>query len=834
MDEAVAASAPSSDPTQILRPGAVSHIAGALGLLPRRENACCGTSLKQVLLQPIQNLLLIDYWSRRAEIDGPRAKAVLAQMAEDWTSSPPSRAFGLQRSETEDIGTDIVNASAVVAAAWRVTRLFAAEPSVRQSLVSALTHFSTQTLPTIRLAQIAAGPPQLATRALVDLGFDIDGLDFDGDGLGQPPTVAGTVGLDDDSILELIRPDHRFPKLVDTDTGLLPEGLHLIDIEKFFPALRCVEKALELLAKHAVEPPKQLTPATWNTGITGLSGGHCAGQVLEIHGTGFGAVQPAGVVLLLPRTKGWAPIIVAPADWTDDLIKVVLPADIASGAVGFGDAGYLGVYNAWVDQLNAIADELAHLPCAPEPLPELLDKWLAPPNGPHNMLLAGKARIEFFAANGQTSGNPYDAANVLTPGMNLLLEWKVVNASSVRVERVSADGPALLVTDPSQTSANLGVLNHTKPSIFRYKITARGPCGTPATQDLAVVASHRPMLRVDAIDIAQGWPAPLIKLVASKPTLVRVRVRHGLNGWGADQVPQVTGVLRLQNKWTAVTDFVEPAVVPPGDGAMIETAGATMTVPSDPAWQNIADTLNFLIPSHLVRVEERMTSIRVSVTGFGRISSFTGFSEDLVVPVQLPTFHLRKPLEIRYLPIRWGATPEPTDAECVQVLEQAMSRLPVPYVNLTPLWPGQIGVVDPRDVDEDEPFEDILDEFEERHNGNAIWVLMVRNPVPIPDTDRNLLGQAADIPSNVMITVLNPVTAAHELGHCLNQEHIRLCRADGGDSAAQWDGGQMTGVVVDWCTSSALAAPYDLMTYCLVRWPMPNRWQRLFDRVGAP
>ena len=194
-----------------------------------------------------------------------------------------------------------------------------------------------------------------------DLGFDLGdwepgplGLDLD---LGP---------FDSDVILDLIGRRHRFPG-PGVDGHWLPRRStrSTFDFDRVYPALRCIEEAARLLELHASPPPPQLTPATWFTGITRLElSGPCAGDTLAIHCSGFGATQPPGVVLLLPRVDGWAPITVPAANWSDTLITVTLPGDVISGPIGFGDGGYLAVYNAWVDQMNAVAVELANLPRA--------------------------------------------------------------------------------------------------------------------------------------------------------------------------------------------------------------------------------------------------------------------------------------------------------------------------------------------------------------------------------------------------------------------------------------------------------------------------------------
>ena len=76
--------------------------------------------------------------------------------------------------------------------------------------------------------------------------------------------------------------------------------------------------------------------------------------------------------------------------------------------------------------------------------------------GPVNMLTAGEVDILAFTANGGIDDEPALAANVLTPGTPLRLDWKVVNATQLRVQRIGTHGPPVNVTDPNQTSADLG------------------------------------------------------------------------------------------------------------------------------------------------------------------------------------------------------------------------------------------------------------------------------------------------------------------------------------------------------------------------------------------
>lgn len=786
------------------------------------------------LLRPVRNLQALVWLSAQAAAGESRAHIMLTAAADELIRAEHHcRSASLAESGVRPGGTEIATAAplhapTLVAAAWHVTYLFADAPQRRQALLDALIREAVATYPLALLTTTAPHPTP--TRAMMlapgDLGFD--------PGDWEPGPLDHDLDLDpfdSDAILDLIGSRHRPPRLVWTDTGYVVDHPgSTIDFDRVYPALRCVEEAARLLQLHANPPPPQLTPATWFTGITRLElEGPCAGDTLSIHGSGFGATQPPSVVLLLPRVDGWAPVSVPAGDWSDTLIRVVLPNDIISGPIGFGDAGYLAVYNAWVDQMNAVADELAQLPCAPDVQLPKLPRWLSPPTGPVNILTAGEAHIRMFTANGGIDYAPTLRQNVLTPGTPLRLDWKVINASMLRVRRTSADGPPVFVTDPMQTFADLGTVDHDEPSQFTYRLTARGPCGTRKQATISVYASQRPQLSIARISVEQGWSQPDgIRLVAGKPALVRVRVRHGLKGWGTNSVPWVTGTLVVSNKGTGTTDVIHPAVSSMAYAPMYEKVGASITVRPYPKWTNVDHTLNFVMPGNLTTDVERTAAVYVSVSNYGGIGGFAGFGQKLAAAVPLPTFHPRRPLDIRYVPVKWGVTNAPSDADCVDVIERALTLLPTPWANIAPLWPGQHWEKT-SGLNDADAFRDLLDDFVDMYHGSALWVLVV----PKGAGPGKIVGEADGIPSNVLVTEPRATAVAHELAHCLNQSHIRLCGAKGGDSPeGAWHGGNRAGVVVDLGSSVTLTNPLDLMTYCDGRWPVPKRWNRLFKWIG--
>src|SRR5262249_51794907 len=152
---------------------------------------------------------------------------------------------------------------------------------------------------------------------------------------------------------------------------------------------------------------------------------------------------------------------------------------------------------------------------------------------PFNHLRAGAAIIKSFTIN-------LEALHVAEPTDALTLAWDVVNAEQIQIVRTSSTGPLLngstvLNNPPASSSLALGAAGHAGPQRFTYHLTAVGPCGT-ADAEVAVIATKRPGLRIEQVEVTQGIQTipPTVRFVAQKPTVVRVTVRHGLNGWGGN------------------------------------------------------------------------------------------------------------------------------------------------------------------------------------------------------------------------------------------------------------------------------------------------------------
>jgi hypothetical protein len=293
--------------------------------------------------------------------------------------------------------------------------------------------------------------------------------------------------------------------------------------------IRCVIDVFRRIkARAAIAPPARPVRVTWTDGIASLStDGACAGDTLVIRGSGL--LVP-GAVLLLPFADGCRPVNVPAGRWTDTSITVTLPVGVVSGPIGFGDGAYIAAYDAWAAEQNRLAGEIEAIWCYHDDLPWVPPFGECPPDVGVNRLTAGAPIIDAFHANGQT-------LLVLEMGQSATLGWSARNVTQLRLERTSASGPAIggatVVTNPSSPVA-LGAFWFFTPTRCTYRLTATGPCGS-VFRDVTIIVSKRPALRIESAEVTQSIQTipHSVRLVASKPTIVRVTVRHGLSGLAA-------------------------------------------------------------------------------------------------------------------------------------------------------------------------------------------------------------------------------------------------------------------------------------------------------------
>jgi hypothetical protein len=613
--------------------------------------------------------------------------------------------------------------------------------------------------------------------------------------------------------------------------------------------IRCMITAFRLLQERAriaeLTRPMRPVKVTWSDGITSIeSGGACAGATIIIRGQGFPAHGTA--VLMMKDADGCRPVPVSASQWTSTAITVTLPAGVISGAVGFADAAYVAAYNAWADEQNRLGEEIRQLGC----IADSSITWIAPfrecpPLTPFNLLSAGDAIVDSFTANGLVDA-------LVEPGAGFQLAWTVRNAVSVRVERISASGPlfagATAVVNPAGTTYWMSAATYTRPVTYTYRITATGPCGS-ASREVRIAASRRPGLSIGAIEVTQGIQntANTVRLVESKPTIVRVTVNHSLAGFDTNAVPNVRGRIRVRRSNGVFSGWMDAAN---NSNPMAPNPGAQITVPATPQRNNTNDTLNFLVPpfwnSGTVAYE-----VEVRVAGYGAVGAFGGFSEQVSRITGSFSFQRRRTLELRYVRVTWSGS-TPTDQQCINTLRGAVPLLPTPTANIAAL--GGVGVQVP--TSNTAGRDGLLDDFDDQHNCSAWEAFWEWAGADCPDDDGAIWvlipgvffqGRAFDIPSNVCFTPPNDGPyAAHELSHCLNQKHVGLMcsngqQAQGGDAASAWpNNAQLVDVPFDVTRNTALTLAgtgvFDVMTYCGSpnnTWPMPARWDRLWNEIGG-
>ncbi|HLM20115.1 MAG TPA: family 1 glycosylhydrolase, partial [Propionibacteriaceae bacterium] len=260
--------------------------------------------------------------------------------------------------------------------------------------------------------------------------------------------------------------------------------------------------ALAQSASYAKEAAKAaLLQRTWATGITALTPSvGCAGTLVTIAGSGFGATQPAQTSVRFPRRGGGCTEArVAPGGWSATAIKAIAPLDVGDGCVGFTwtpdpplrPAGVAmlaeAVYSAAGEMETCIGlpamraaqllrDRGATLFAVRQSCPECLP-------GEVNRFRGGRPIIRSFTASASQllSGDPLD------------LSWRVENATSVEIRTRRVNGRRHELPDvPASLNSAQGtyhVANIPGTWLWRaeYELRAMNQCASPADPETARV-----------------------------------------------------------------------------------------------------------------------------------------------------------------------------------------------------------------------------------------------------------------------------------------------------------------------------------------------------------
>lgn len=605
-------------------------------------------------------------------------------------------------------------------------------------------------------------------------------------------------------------------------------------------ALRCAFAIDRLIAARGSEPPRPQRVLWWDN-ITSVTSDDPCGWAenpspIVIRGLAFGANQPPNVGLMLIIKGTCTPFHTVPfLTWSDDKITFRPPDYMTSGAVAFVDLDYVKAYDAWVDALNHAVNDLVSFGCGSR-APWLLREHFheCPGSTASNSIVLGDAFILSFEVNGEAhcTVDPEDA---------IVFSWNTLNATDVRLRRISATGPLLngqadIVGLPAQGTFVIPPPGHAVAEQWEYQLFAVGPCNA-AARSARVTATKHPRLLIHKVEVTQGIQTSTqsVRLVQHKPTVVRVTVRHQLDGWGNNEVAGVTARLRVLGQgWKSL--WVDAAN---GSLPMAPNPGTSIVVVGDPQEQNTNDTLNFRVPTSLCEGTRRF-EIEVRVAGFAAVGDFPGVSETISQVSYSTVFVPRRRIRVRYSRVKYGNSRAPTDVEARRTLTNAMLLLPTPGATLLPKQTDELDWSDSISLNTHLCREDVVQFFSDLFGDDE----------PAADELRNFWvyvlmrtgGEALSAPGRTCWTSTNSTTAAHELAHLLGHLHLEahFCNLNDQPHFAESADthpleGRLGGVAFDIARNSTVrgtAEAADLMTYCSHRWTSAHRWDRLWNQIG--
>jgi len=640
----------------------------------------------------------------------------------------------------------------------------------------------------------------------------------------------------------------------------------------------CEGMLIDALTGAAGNAPNR-APVAWADNIDSITlQGTCARNAMIIRGHDFGN-QPEGAQLIMSVNGNCAEVPVDPRFWNDTRIVVILPVGVSPGTVGFYNPLDLNIWNRWVSSVNGHASTvLVASKClgAPISLPTL-EPWPAqvpcPPNFGVNYVAVGLPIINLFEAISsiETDTGPVvlesgDRIRV-SPGENLALQWNVSNADTFMVELVSNVGLAFgrrdTIVDPVDDFYDFGSTSHNEPRLYEYRLTATGVCGS---QEATVVisASKRPNLSIDGIEVTHSIQTPenTVTLIENKRAVVRVQMSHQLNGFNdLLKLDGVRGRMRVISEGGQPTEWQDPingSGPPPAP-----TPGASIDVPATADFDraNTDDMLNFLLPAAWCRGSIRI-EVEATINNFAVPAGGVGFSETPDRSFGNINFERSELEPIRFLPAELeldGETiPRPSDQQCQDFLTETLKYIPTQNPVMSRL-PGSDVSFNIDSFTINTPFGEFSRSLSYDYAGNVLlrWIVISREvealsavfdgrpvdfdywAVLVPLGGPGLWGEAGGIPAREYITPMANDAGAHELAHCLNQEHLGVAcpngqQAPGGDDPDTWvGGGAVIQVPFDITANSTVTGAWDLMTYCNTTWTNVRRWNQIFNYINS-
>jgi hypothetical protein len=262
--------------------------------------------------------------------------------------------------------------------------------------------------------------------------------------------------------------------------------------------------------------------------------------------------------------------------------------------------------------------------------------------------------------------------------------------------------------------------------------------------------------------------------------------------------------------------------------------------------------------------------VELRVYDAGSSDGIEGYSESVRARFDGFQFRERKPIRIRFIPVTVepdatgtlnmaaGVSNPPTDEECRSLIEESLQQIPTTAESITRHDSYSIRISLQRTIIQTPfgAFSRSLD-YDIFGNTHLEWIRIIRICAFLDFTGQ-LCPEDDDaywaiiVPSEggwgrahigglEYLTPYRAATAAHELAHCLDQQHLGVACANGSTAPGGTDptdfenSGVVTGVPFDILNNRAGSInDLDLMTYCNNRWTSAQRWQQMFDYVGPP
>lgn len=561
----------------------------------------------------------------------------------------------------------------------------------------------------------------------------------------------------------------------------------------------------------------------------------CSGEQLTIHGRNFGHA-PGEVVF----ESGDGDVVVSPDSWSDTEVTVTVPPDATAGEIGL------------VITRGAVSVCDKYFVKRAPPTKESITTW----NG-------AKPSVSIHSPDELTE-------NCFAPGETVDIDW------SYRPKSLSDVTISMEDVDSKTVSTASGTWSVTVPSDISerteltMRIEASNECGESVDEN-SITVDVEPSLSIDDVEVTQGiqsftvgsgGPDNGLNTIEGKDTIVRVYVSADRNGFNDDEVPDVTGSLRVVGEQT-----LQPinGSSPTGGPA----ANPSITAVANPSRAETDDSLNFRIPAALASGQQ---TFDIYVQGPEICGSRASTTTDVTW-----NWTGNDALPVRYVRVRdnrSGTSPtRPSRDDAAFTVRRAFDFLPSPPTDIAPApddtmgtsvnFGGTNGVGNLLDELERHRLSAIAAEWRRRRDGLDLDLELLRellshhyvgltqpfnrgiasNPgrVAISCIYQNTNGSGID--SNPGGGELRRVKTAHELGHNLGLDHVNQgCNGSSPDCNGSCynhpTSGRLTETAFDphWNRTlrdepDAPGTEWDFMSYGCTRWASSDSWSRMQNLI---